>query len=316
MTSSYYRPSGRIPRAGLVTVAAAGLAAACVGVIYAWLLVNAASFGMDLKAICFLFSLVLTWLWLTGLARLTAARGMIRNPAWMKRAGAAIGLLAWYVQWSAWVVLNRVQARGGEVDVTVIETVVRLCLRPDELFISAFLIPLMAASVALKFSLVVCWMVEFCIYLFPPMMSGRERAAMPFCEASGQWAPKIELAPDFEPVADPETAQRLLEADPGRLLAMLAPRTADPIGTHMRVTIHRCTGPESFVTVTHYTETALEAVPLPREVVGVMAAAEPKAECFWEHPIVELLRIPAPDADALLRHWAGDVLPGLAHSNS
>ena len=314
MTLPYYRPSGRIPRTGIAAVAAAGLAAACGAMVYAWLMVKAASFGMDLKLACFLFSLSLIWIWLDGLTRRAVARGKIRNPAWMKRAGAAIGLLAWYVQWSAWVVMDGVRASGGETDLTVIESVLRLCLRPDEMFVSAFIIPLKSASGALTFGLVVCWVVVFCVHLLPPMLAGGERAAWPFCEASDQWASKIELDREFEPIPDPAAAQRLLEADPGHFMSMLVPRTADPVGTHMRVTLYRCMGPDSFITVTHNEAMAPEAAPLPPEVFGAMVAAEPGSECFGEHPIVELLRIPLPDAEALLRRWTGDVQPGLVLS--
>jgi hypothetical protein len=311
MTLSYYRPSGRIPRAGIVAVAAAGLAAACAAVVYAWLMVKAASFGADLKALCFLLSLSLIWIWLDGLTRRAVALGKIRNPAWMKRAGAAIGLLAWYVQWTAWVVMSGVRASGGEIDLTVIESVVWLCLRPDELFVSAFIIPLSNASGVLKVGLVVCWLVEFCFHLLPPMLAGRERAAMPFCEASDQWARKIELEPVFEPVADTNAVQRLLEDDPGRFMSMLVPRTADPVGTHIRVTLYRCMGPDSFITVTHNEEIAPEEVPLPPEALGALVAVEPESGCFREHPVVELLRLPAPDAEALLRRWSGDDHPGM-----
>ena len=61
---------------------------------------------------------------------------------------------------------------------------------------------------------------------------------------------------------------------------------------------------ESFITIRHLEETSLESVPLPPEAINAMVAGSPNAECFWEQPLVELLRVPLPDPDALLRDWS------------
>lgn len=309
MTSLYYHPSGRIPRTGILSVAAAGLAAACFAMVYAWLMVFASSFGMDGKAMCFLFLIAFLWFWLGGLARIAAARGKIRNPAWMARAGAGIGLLAWYVQWSAWVVMSGVDASGDAFEFSLIKSFGLLCMRPDMLFAGVISTAWTNASGALQAGLLVCWCTEFCAHLLPPMLEGRERAGLPFCEAGDQWARRIAVESDFEPVGEPQTAQRLLEGDPGRFASMLVPRSPDAPGNHVRATIYRCTGPESFITIRHYEAMARESIPLPPEVVNAMAAGQPDAGCFLEVPVVELLCVPVADAEALLRQWAGEAQP-------
>jgi hypothetical protein len=222
----------------------------------------------------------------------------------MGRAGAAIGMLAWYVQWSACIVIDGVRRSGDGLDFSAVEFVARLCFRPEALFTWAFQIPLVNASSALQCCLVFCWFIEFCVHLFPPMLAGRKRAGMPFCEKGEQWALEIEVETDFEPLGEPQTARLLLEADPDRFASMLVPRTEGPVGNHARVTLYRCPGPESFVTITNYEAMPLEAAPLPPEVLTAMSAASGNAECFCEEPVVELLRVPIPDVDALLRQWS------------
>lgn len=304
MTLAYYRPSGRIPRSGIVAIAAAGLVAIFSAQAYAWLMVNLLSLGSDLRLLCSLFAGLGIATLLSVLARWAAGHGKVRNPAWMGRAGAAIGVLAWYVQWSAYVVIDGVRMSGDALGFSVIEFVARLCLRPEALFAWAFQIPLINASIALQCGLFFCWFLEFCVHLFPPMLAGRKRASLPFCETGAQWAQEIEVETDFEPLAQPDAARRQLESDPGRFACMLVPRVEDPVGNHTRVTLYRCPGPESFITIRSYQEMPLEAAPLPSEVCNVMGDVSGNAECFCEEPVVELLRVPVPDLDALLRQWS------------
>lgn len=306
MTAPTYQPSGRIPRAGLHALGVAALAAAGSALVYAWLMAYVRpAVGPDTGYLLTLFALLGVGISMYIFAYRAATAGKIRNPAWMGRAGAALGLLAWYVQWAAYIVMDGMRASGDGLGFPALEFVARLCLRPGAMFDWAFTIPLIDTSVFTQFGLVFCWLLEFCVYVVPPMLAGRKRAGMPFCEAGKQWAKEIEVEIDFEPFADPEAAQRLLEAEPGRFASMLVPRAHAAVGSHTRVTLYLWAGPESFITIAHLERKPVETVPMPPEVVGAMAAGAPDAECYTAQTIVERLRVPLPDADALLSRWSG-----------
>lgn len=314
MTASTYHPSGRVPHAGFHALGVAGLAAVGSALVYAWLMAYLRPVLIpDLKPLLAVFALLGACVWMCVLTRRVAAAGRIRNPDWMARAAAGLGLLAWYVQWAAYIVMEGARSGGG-LDVSALAVIADLCFRPEALFHSAFIAPLANESMPMQGGMVFCWCVEFYLHVLQPARVGRKRAGMPFCEASGQWAQKIEVETDFEPFADLEAAQRMLEAEPRRFADMLVPRAEDAVGSYTRVTLFVCTGPESFITISHCEQKAVENIPLPPEVVGAMAAGASEVECYWEQPIVELLRVPLPDSDALLRRWSAacqDVMLGL-----
>lgn len=305
MTTSTYQASGRIPGKAIFAILTGLLAVVCSALAYAWLMANLRShLWPDMKPLLTVFAVLGVGMWMSRLGRRVASAGKIRNPAWMGRVGFGLGLLAWYVQWAAYIVMNGVLESGEGLDFSVLVPIVLLCLRPEAMFDWAFVIPLFDASIFMQCGVVFCWFVEFCVHVFPPMLAGRERAGMPFCETSGRWAHEIEVEADFEPLADPEAAGRRLETDPACFASMLVPRTQDAVGNHTRVTLYRCAGPESFITIRHLQQTSLDSIPLPPEAVSAMVARSPDAECFWEQPVVELLRVPLPDPDALLRRWS------------
>ncbi|MBD8528392.1 MULTISPECIES: hypothetical protein [unclassified Massilia] len=306
MTISTYHPSGRIPRQSFRALGIAGLAAAGSAVAYAWLMAYARpAVGSETGYLLTLFALLGVGISMYTFAHRAATVGKVRNPVWMGRAGAVLGLLAWYVQWAAYIVMDGIRFSGDALGFSALEFIARLCLRPGAMFDWAFTIPLIDKSMFTQCGLVFCWLVEFCVYIVPPMLAGRGRAAMPFCEAGNQWAREIEVETDFEPFADLEAVRRLIEAEPGRFAAMLVPRKEDAVGSHTRVTLYVCAGPESFITISHCEQKAVENIPLPPEVVGAMAAGASDVECYWEQPIVERLRVPLPDPNALLRRWSG-----------
>jgi hypothetical protein len=305
MTSLTYQPSGRIPRIGLCALLATALATTFLAQGYAWLMISAIPHSKSEVSLLFrLLALLGMGTALAVLARRVAAWGKIRHPAWMGWAGAAIGLLAWYVQWAACVVLGGMRDGDIGLDFSAMEFVAGLCFRPEALFVWGFEIPLINASVTMRAALIACWLIEFCAFLFPPMLAGRKRAAMPFCEKSDKWATEIDVTTDFEWLDDPQAARHLLEADPTRFASLLVPCVIEPVGNHARVTVYRCPGSDSFITIRNCREMPEEAAPLPHEVKSLIGASAGKVECFWEEPVVELLRVPIPDPDALLRHWS------------
>lgn len=138
------------------------------------------------------------------------------------------------------------------------------------------------------------------------MLAGRHRASAPFCETTGRWAQEVEVPVQFELIAEPEVVRHRLQSGPEHILAVLVPRAEGAAGSFAALTLYRCPGVHSFITIKNFIEMAPETVPLPAEVRNLMVAMPDKVECFAEaeEPVVELLRLSIPDPDALLRLWA------------
>lgn len=69
------------------------------------------------------------------------------------------------------------------------------------------------------------------------------------------------------------------------------------------VTIYRCRGSESFITMYNYEEIQPLNVPLPGLANGGADGDEVRCYGQIDEPVVELLRFPVGDVDALVRRW-------------
>lgn len=305
MTHPYYLPSGRVPRSGIFIVAGIGSAAVPLALIYAWLI-------SDLVIVLRPFVLWGVSAGLGALARAAAACGKVRDPRWMGRAGLGIGLLAWYIQWAAWIVkggLDELPPDDEYLAYSAIDSIARLCADPATMFYWARNIVLSKTSIFVQCGLLIAWLIEFCACVLPPMFAGRRRANAPFCENGNQWAKEMLVQADFEWIADPQSVRRELETDPTRFTSKLVRCTADPVGHHSRLTLYRCPGPESFITIHNYEPMASEAAPVPPEMKNMMDASSDNVACFGEveERIVALLRVPLLDPEAFLREWTDTV---------
>lgn len=297
MTTPYFQPSLHVPTAGKYVVVVSLAATTPAAWLYAWATAPGPS-GVNL-----LYALGLS-LWLALVAHCVAAFGKIRHPQWMGLAGALIGVAAWYIHWAAWIAVSG-QAVSVPQDAasSTLATAAYLCLRPDLVLGAAAAIAGSAAGVLGAAALVVVWLVELCAFALPPALAGARRASAPFCEQTGSWAKEVHVPVDFHYIQDPEAVRRRLERDPGALTSVLVP-CADDMPLIASVTIHRCRGDESFVTICNFGVMAPSEVPV-REIGKLSEAMPDKVQCYGQvdEPVVELLRFPAADVDALIRQW-------------
>jgi hypothetical protein len=123
MTSPYYRPSGRVSASAYPI---AIVACACLlpfAWLYAWLIIHA-PFVFNFF-IAFAFSSAVAWL-----TKFVAARGKVRSPRWISRAGIALGVTGWYFQWAAWAALTVCALYRAETAAGVGEAFATFVTRP------------------------------------------------------------------------------------------------------------------------------------------------------------------------------------------
>jgi hypothetical protein len=296
MASPYFRPSLRVPAAGKWAVATAAMMMVPCAWIYAWTTAPGPTVLNLLRALGM-------GLWLALAAATIAGVGKIRHPRWMGWAGAGLGAMAWYVHWAAWFVFR------GHSDPSLLpgafeaRVLADLCMRPDLMFMAAAQVAGSASSLAGSVALVVVWLVELAMFLILPAIAGTRRAGKPFCEQTASWARVIHVPVQFEFVHDPNAVRRRLERMPDEVLSVLVP-CSDDAAMFADVTIHRCRGRESFITICNFEALAPEQVPLPG-VRDLSAAMPDRVSSFGQvdEPVVELLRFRVDDVDLLLRQW-------------
>ncbi len=288
--SDYYRPSLRFPFAGVRTVVLAGIAAMLSAWCYA---LATTAFARPVNP----FVTAAMALWLVMLMRWAAAKGKIRHPAWMGWVAAAVGLLAWYVQWVAWIVLGE---RFLHTGASSLGAALDLFRHPDLVASVALDILREKESIFGKAASILLWTAELLAFVLPPKSSAAERARLPFCEDTQEWTLEIRVPSHFAFIDDPDAFKRRLEADPALLADILGPTIEPDAPRFAELTFYRCGRNASFVTITNLVEMAAKDAPLPRE------ARFENAEHFAQvdEPVVELLRFPVSDPDAVLRRWA------------
>jgi hypothetical protein len=308
MITPYFSPSLHVPDAGRYVAIAAALAMLPSAWLYAWVTAPAPSILNPLSTLGL-------GLWLALVATCVAMLGKIRNPHWMGRAGAALGVLTWYVQWAAWIAMSDRLAPNLQAGVSAAAATAYLCMRPDLMLGVAAGIVGSASSTLTGAAIVVVWVAELCACLLPPRIAGARRAGAPFCEQTACWAKEVHVPVQFDFIHDSKAVRRLLEQDSRELLSVLVP-CSDEAQQFADVTIHRCHGNESYVTICNMAALAPEEVPIPE--IGRLSAAMPdKVACFGQvdEPVVELLRFQVEDMDALLREWE-DAASGAVSINS
>lgn len=290
MRSAYFAPSLRVAPAARYVFAAALVLTLPVAWLYAWATAPAPSMPNPL------YTLGLSS-WLALAANRVAAWGNVRHPRWMGRAGAALGLAAWYVQWAAWAAWTvQPDARSSA------ETAVYFFLRPDVLLAAPAVIVADTPSVPGGAARIVVWLVELGACVIPPALAGAARARKPFCEQTGSWATEFNVPLQFHFIHDQQAVRRRLERDPGAVTSLLIPHV-DEAPLFAEVTIYRCRGSESFITIYNYEEIQPPEVPLPGPVNAGADGDEVRCYGQIDEPVVELLRFPVDDVDALVRRW-------------
>lgn len=295
MTSHYYQPSGRVPASAYPIIVMYALATIPVAWLYTWLLIHVPPVISPFFTVCFS-------VWLGYISSRAGARAKVRNADWMGRAGIVIGLAAWYFQWAAWIALigRKVADQPGDDPLSGI--FIDLVLHPALLFDTAINIA-QAGTWALRGdpvsggTLALFWLGELIILLTCVRMSGRMQADDPFCEASGIWAEKIEVARKFAFVDDPQSVPAYLEQHPHDLLGVLDPWSETVSLSHATVTIHRCRGADSYLSLSN--------------VAATMEKGKVKETIT---PILVYLRLPGIDPEAFIQELMSAV-PASAEAN-
>ena len=300
LAAAYYRPSLMVPRRGKLSVLAAVLAVIPVACLYAWA-TSQPTPGLNLFCVCCIACC------LALLANCVAAFGNIRHPAWMGRAGAGIGFLAWYIQWAAWIAMNDRLLPASFAGEYVFDTVVRLCIRPDLMFGAGADIIRESSSVLARAFFILFWLVEFIAHLLPPLATGARRARAPFCEETRTWAKVVHVPDHFSFIKEPDLVKRRLEDEPQDFLSTLGPPIDESAPRFAQLTFYHCHGAHSFLTITNYVEMAGEEIPIP-EVRTLSESVLDKVQCYAQvdDPVVELLRVPVRDPDLLVKQWHQD----------
>jgi hypothetical protein len=279
MTSIYYRPSGRVPVTAFPIIALYALATLPVAWVYAWLMIH-------FPPVINLFFTMCFSLWLGFMVQQAGARAKVRNPGWLAKSGFLIGLSGWYFQWAAWTAMT--QMTGEQPDASPLSvTFIRMTMHPSALLDAAIKI-LQAGTWSLRGEritggvLTLLWLGELVTLLLFIRFFARMQAEKPFCEASNAWADIVEIPRKFAYIDDPHVALSLLEQSPGDLLSVLAPWSESVSLSHAKVTIHRCRGTDSYLSISN-----------------VIAA--PVKDKIKESPtiVVEYLRLPDINPDDL-----------------
>lgn len=299
MSPPYFQPSLHVPPTGKYVVVAAAVANVPAAWMYAWATAPSPSLLDPLYTIGF-------GLWLALVGSGAARLGKIRHPQWMWRAGAALGALAWYVEWAAWLAMSSQPEAALQGGASTAGAAVYLCLRPDLMVAAAAGRVTNASTMLTGVAMVVVWLVELCACILPPALAGARRASAPFCEETTSWAKEVHVPLQFSFIDDPETVRRRLERNPRELYELLVP-CSDEEPKFADVTIHRCCGNESFITIANFATMEPEQVPIP-EIRNLHAAMPDKVQCYGQidEPIVELLRFPVQDVDALIQRWENE----------
>jgi hypothetical protein len=268
-----YEPSGKVPRSAFLVAPLFGLAVVPGAVFYACVTMRAPAFVN-------MIALALFACWIGVVNDWVARAARVRNRAWMGRCGVALALFGWYCQWVAWIAVALQRQHGG----ALLRHVGRLLADPHALLAAVNHVAQHDAWGFGTMPMVAVWLAEACLLLHVAPLLGQARTSQPFCEASGSWAQKVAVPADFACVADPAAAARLLAQAPHQLLCVLAPLSGPPGAEHTAVTLYRCRGGDTYVTLCNRT---------------VRSGQEGKHQ-FIEEAWLTCLRVPGIDADTLL----------------
>jgi hypothetical protein len=283
MTSPYYCPSGRLPPTAIPFTILCSVAALPGAWIYAWLTTH-----IPFVYFNFIFATGFA-IWLGCIAKYAATYGKVRNPRWMGKLGAAIGLVGWYCQWAAWIAMLIHKSAHPPGD-SLVGTFTALAASPH--FMVSFVIEAASAGIwkiggwrVAGGALITVWLAELAILLSLPHLMGRIRAGEPFCETSNTWAEATGLPRKFAFIDEPYVAAQFLETHPEQLFSVLGAWPGKGSLSYSRVTVHRCRGGgDPYISITN------------------TAAVLKNGKVEETHKLVsDFLRLPGMDPDELIR---------------
>lgn len=284
MTTTHYQPSGKVP-VTLLPVALLGLFAVLV---LAWAYAGLSAIAPFILKIF----IAIAYAFCLGVITLLVARGAkVRNPDWMSRTGVVLALVAWYCQWAYWIAAMLADGEGAGPGSQGFAQFLAVAADPVAMLRFAFNL---ADSGILQlaqwrvpaFAVALIWLGELAIHFMAAPLMGRMRAEQPFCEISGSWAERVEVPRRFAVIGD-EDAQALA-AEPSRLFELLVPLARMDVYDYARLELYRCRASDSFLSIVNV-----------RTHPGDGGRPEQK-----KSPVLDYLRLPGVDPDALLARWS------------
>jgi hypothetical protein len=252
--------------------------------IYAWLAVHL-PFALHLL-VALLFAL-----WLGWIAKYAAEQAKVRNPRWMGKLGALIGLVGWYCQWAAYSAFLLQDSHMSGT--SLVQSFTDSLARPH--YIVGVAAGLFEAGVGVfggfriaGWVLAMAWLAELWLLLGFPHLFGRNQAGEPFCESSNSWAEKIELPYKFAFVDNAHDVAQSLRDDFEQLSLVLKPWSEGGPRSYAKVTLYRCRGGgDAYISITN------------TAVVSTKGKVEETGRL-----VTDLLRFPGHDPEEVIRQYA------------
>lgn len=232
----YYQPSKRITIGGVLSFLLLGAAAAVP---------LAFSYVYATWYIPFIYVNVLLTLGfgavLAAVLKALTTMGKLRNPALVGWLAVAVGLWAWYVQWTLYLTLlngaGETESLGHRASFThtTFESDVFLSLLAQPDLVLGMLPRLAENGMWSIFTVTVSgvvlylvWLAELAIIVFFAWALPHSQAATPFSETTGQWTEKLTFPVTTAAFPDAEATKAALEAADWAHLQPLAPGEEAP----------------------------------------------------------------------------------------
>jgi hypothetical protein len=227
--ASYYKPSGKAPLAGVITLIFGGLAATLVlSIVYAFAIYYIPIVYANFFA---LIGLVFGIFWVTDYL---VGIGKIRNLMLARVVALILGLAALYLQWIVWLMIL-----SEMIDFRVF---FELLLSPGDVWevigeigergvwsISSSDTPVSGGLLWLV------WIIEALVIAFGPMILV-SKAGQPFCEQGDCWLEEDKLDKPFKLIDNPEQFRQELEG--GKFDQLLAEQKPEG-GSFARLTLFK-----------------------------------------------------------------------------
>jgi hypothetical protein len=248
MRARHYLPSNKVPTAAYCWTIVSTLAIAPIAYLYAWLSLFA-QFGPLLLLYSIAFGA-----FCARAAFLTSKFGKARTPRRMFKIGACVGLVAWYLQWVAWMSLANTQSSVADL-LSHSRSMIDFATDPHLMYTIAMRVKdgnlLNDKGGSLSPGVGFFWIAEFVYITLMSGINASAKAGEPFCEASDAWPEVTKIPRRFAVITDEAEFVKHLHAAPRDALEMLTSTAATEEGfSTIELTLCRPSG-QAYLTVTN-----------------------------------------------------------------
>ena len=240
--SPYYKPSNKMPLAGVLALLAGGVIAALVLALVYIYAVWYIPFVYINFFLCLGFGLVLG-----GILALLARLGKLRSPGAVGALALLVGLVAVYLEWGVFMTLlfnSESTGTGADADTSTsfsLSLFADIITHPGAMWLAIQKIN-ETGTWSLKGStpsgvfLAVIWVIEAVIILGGAWLLAKAQATEPFSEASNEWADEETLAHPLTFAQDVATTRTALES--GQLHHLTPHTSAETDAPFARLKLH------------------------------------------------------------------------------